>query len=234
MTTLLELQDVHTYYGLSHVLHGVRLAVGEGEVVALLGRNGAGKTTTLRSIIGLTPPTRGRITFKAQPISGLPPHTIARKGIAYVPETREVFSLLTVEENLTLAARRDSRWNSARILEWFPDLRPLLGRKGSQISGGQQQMTVIGRGLVTGPELLLLDEPSQGLAPLMTARVLGMLRDLKRQKLSVLIVEQSVKIAMDLADRIYILANGRIVFEGTPADLRERPDIVERHMGVSA
>ncbi len=234
MTALLEIEDIHTYYGLSHVLHGVHLTVAAGEVVALLGRNGAGKTTTLRSIVGLTPPARGRITFKAERISGLPAHTVVRKGIAYVPETREVFSLLTVEENLTLAVKPDSPWSLARILEWFPDLRPLLGRKGSQISGGQQQMMVIGRGLVTGPELLLLDEPSQGLAPLMAATVLGMLRDLKRQKLSVLIVEQSVKIAMELADRIYILANGRIVFEGTPADLRDRPDIVERHMGVSA
>lgn len=232
MTSLLEVEDIHTYYGLSHVLHGVRLTVAEGEVVALLGRNGAGKTTTLRSIIGLTPPARGRITFKGEPIASLPPHTIARKGIAYVPETREVFSLLTVEENLTLAANRDSRWTTARILEWFPDLRPLLGRKGSQISGGQQQMMVIGRGLATGPELLLLDEPSQGLAPLMAATVLGILRDLKRQKLAVLIVEQSLKIAMELADRIYILSNGAIVFHGTPAELAVRPELLERHMGV--
>ena len=221
---LLEVEDIHTYYGLSHVLHGVRLTVGEGEVVALLGRNGAGKTTTLRSIIGLTPPARGRITFKAERISGLPPHAVARKGLAYVPETREVFSLLSVEENLTLAQKRDSRWDRERILGWFPNLRPLLGRKGSDISGGEQQMTVIGRGLLTGPELLLLDEPSQGLAPLMAATV----------RLSVLIVEQSVKIAMALADRIYILANGRIVFEGTPTDLQQRPEVVERHMGVSA
>mgnify|MGYP001163221688 CR=1 FL=1 len=231
---LLEVEDIHTYYGLSHVLHGVRLTVGEGEVVALLGRNGAGKTTTLRSIIGLTPPARGRITFKAERISGLPPHAVARKGLAYVPETREVFSLLSVEENLTLAQKRDSRWDRERILGWFPNLRPLLGRKGSDISGGEQQMTVIGRGLLTGPDLLLLDEPSQGLAPLMAATVLGMLRDLKRERLSVLIVEQSVKIAMALADRIYILANGRIVFEGTPTDLQQRPEVVERHMGVSA
>jgi branched-chain amino acid transport system ATP-binding protein len=234
MTMLLEVEDIHTYYGLSHVLHGVRLTVGEGEVVALLGRNGAGKTTTLRSIIGLTPPARGRITFKAEQISGLPPYAVARKGLAYVPETREVFSLLSVEENLTLAQKRDSRWGRERILGWFPTLRPLLGRKGSEISGGEQQMTVIGRGLLTGPELLLLDEPSQGLAPLMAATVLGMLRDLKRERLSVLIVEQSVKIAMALADRIYILANGRIVFEGTPTDLQQRPEVVERHMGVSA
>ncbi|MBI1957952.1 MAG: ABC transporter ATP-binding protein [Candidatus Rokubacteria bacterium] len=231
---MLEVEDIHTYYGLSHVLHGVRLTVGEGEVVALLGRNGAGKTTTLRSIIGLTPPARGRITFKAERISGLPPYAVARKGLAYVPETREVFSLLSVEENLMLAQKRDSRWDRERILGWFPNLRPLLGRKGSQISGGEQQMTVIGRGLLTGPELLLLDEPSQGLAPLMAATVLGMLRDLKRERLSVLIVEQSVKIAMELADRIYILANGCIVFEGTPTDLQQRPEVVERHMGVSA
>lgn len=229
---LLELEDVHTYYGLSHVLHGVTFTVGEGEVVALLGRNGAGKTTTLRSIIGLTPPGRGSVRFQGERVSGLKPHAIARRGIAYVPETREVFSLLTVQENLTLAAHHASPWTIEKILTWFPALRELLGRKGAQISGGQQQMMVIGRALLTGPRLLLLDEPSQGLAPVVVATVLGMLRDLKKEKLSVLIVEQSVKIAMELADRIYILGNGRIVFDGTPSELAARPHIVERYMGV--
>jgi branched-chain amino acid transport system ATP-binding protein len=231
---LLQVTGIHTYYGLSHVLHGVELGVGEGEVVALLGRNGAGKTTTLRSIMGLTPPTEGRVTFKGETISGLAPYAVARRGIAYVPETREIFSLLTVQENLSLAAKPASRWNLDKVLGWFPALQALLRRKGGELSGGQQQMAVIGRALMTGPELLLLDEPSQGLAPVVVNTVLAMLRDLKRERLSTLIVEQSVKLAMELADRIYILSNGAIVFHGTPAELARRPELLERHMGVGA
>jgi branched-chain amino acid transport system ATP-binding protein len=231
---LLELEDVQTYYGLSHVLHGVQLAVDEGEVVALVGRNGAGKTTTLRSIIGLTPPAGGEIRFRGQRISGLKPHRIARKGIAYVPESREVFSYLTVRENMTLAQNPESRWDLERVLTWFPALRPLMDRRGAQLSGGQQQMMVIGRGLLTGPDLLLLDEASQGLAPVIVKDVLEMLHNLKAEKLSVLLVEQSIKVAMELADRIYVLNNGRIAFEARRADLADDPDVIERYMGLSA
>jgi branched-chain amino acid transport system ATP-binding protein len=231
---LLEVDDIQTYYGLSHVLHGVQLTVGEGEVVALVGRNGAGKTTTLRSIMGLTPPAAGEIRFRGQRVSGLKPHRVAQSGIAYVPESREVFSLLTVEENLTLAQNPRSRWDLEKVLAWFPALRLLLKCKGSQLSGGEQQMMVIGRGLLTGPELLLLDEPSQGLAPVIVNTVLEMLRDLKKEQHSVLLVEQSIKIAMELADRIYVLNNGRIALEARPADLADSPKVIERYMGVSA
>ena len=230
---MLELQDIHTYYGNSHVLHGVSLRVGEGEVVALLGRNGAGKTTTLRSIMRLTPPRAGSVSFRGRSLDRLPTHRIARGGISYVPESRDPFSLLTVRENLLLTANPQSRWGMGEVLGWFPALGELMGRKGGQLSGGQQQMMVIGRGLMTGPELLLLDEPSQGLAPVIVTAVLDMLRDLKRQRLSVLLVEQSVRVALELADRVYVLNNGRIVLEGDAAELRRNPERVEGFVGVS-
>ncbi len=229
---LLELRDVHAFYGDSHVLHGVSLRVGEGEVVALLGRNGAGKTTTLRSVMRLTPPRRGSVAFRGRDLASLPTHRIARGGIAYVPEHRDPFSLLSVRENLELTSNPRSRWGMAEVLGWFPALGELMGRKGGQLSGGQQQMMVIGRGLMTGPDLLLLDEPSQGLAPVIVAAVLDMLRDLKRQRLSVLLVEQSVRVALELADRVYVLNNGRVVLEGDAAELRRNPSVVERHIGV--
>jgi branched-chain amino acid transport system ATP-binding protein len=231
---LLSVQGIHTYYGASHVLHGVTLSVGAGEVVALLGRNGAGKTTTLRSIMGLSPPRHGAVRFKAQPIAGIKPHRIARMGLAYVPESREPFSLLSVEENLLLAANPASPWRMDDVLRWFPALRDLLGRKGGQLSGGQQQMMVIGRSLLTGPDLLMLDEPSQGLAPVIVNTVLEMLHELKRSSLSVLLVEQSIRVALDLADRVYVISNGRVVLEGEAADLRRRPERVEALVGVSS
>jgi branched-chain amino acid transport system ATP-binding protein len=231
---LLTVEGIHTYYGQSHVLHGIDLAVREGEVVAVLGRNGAGKTTTLRSIVGLTPPRRGAVAFRGERISGLKPHQIARRGIAYVPESREPFSLLTVEENLSLARNPASPWDMEQVLSWFPALKELLPRKGGQLSGGEQQMMVIGRGLMTGPALLLLDEPSQGLAPVVVEAVLAMLRDLKRQQLSVLIVEQNIRTALDLADRIYVVSEGRVALAGSAVEMRDDVVRVETLVGVSA
>ncbi len=231
---MLEVADIHTYYGNSHVLHGISLSVGEGEVVALLGRNGAGKTTTLRSIMRLTPPRSGRISFRGRDLSLSPTHGIARGGIAYVPEHRDPFSLLTVRENLLLAANPRARWKLDDVLRWFPALAALMSRRGGQLSGGQQQMLAIGRGLLTGPDLLLLDEPSQGLAPVVVNAVLEMLRDLKRQQLSVLLVEQSIRVALELADRVYVLDSGRVVLAGDAAALRQSPAQVERHVGVGA
>jgi len=229
---ILDVRDIDTYYGLGHILHGLSLTVGEGEVVALLGRNGAGKTTTLRSITGLTPPRRGRIAYKGRDIAGLPPHRISRLGIALVPETRGVFSYLSARENLAIARRPGSRWPEEALLARFPKLRELLDRKGRLLSGGEQQMLAIARALLTGPDLLLLDEPSQGLAPLVVEAVMGTVRDLKAERVSMLLVEQNAELALGLADRVYVIDHGTIVFEGTPAALRANTQITATYLGV--
>tara|TARA_B100000614_G_scaffold230847_3_gene224387 strand:- start:971 stop:1669 length:699 start_codon:yes stop_codon:yes gene_type:complete len=231
---LLDVRDIHTFYGLSHVLHGVSLSVAEGRVVALVGRNGAGKTTTLRSIVGLTPPAEGSVVFEGETISGRKAYRNARSGIAYVPETRDVFSLLTVEENLRIAEDAASPWDVERVMRWFPALADLRDRKGSQLSGGQQQMMVIGRALVTGPRLLLLDEPSQGLAPVIVNDVLAMLKDLKTEGLSVLLVEQNIRMALELADDVYVMEHGAIVHHAAPDALAKDPAVLERYLGVAA
>jgi branched-chain amino acid transport system ATP-binding protein len=229
---ILDIRGIHTYYGLGHILHGLSLGVEAGEVVALLGRNGAGKTTTLRSITGLTPPRAGQVLFKGTDVVGLPPHRIARMGIALVPETRGVFSYLTAGENLDIARRPRSRWQVDGVLERFPTLRGLLDRKGRLLSGGEQQMLAIGRALLTGPELLLLDEPSQGLAPLVVGTVMDTIRELRRERISILLVEQNAEMALTLADRVYVIDQGTIVFEGTPERLRAAPDVTATYLGV--
>ena len=229
---ILEVRNIETYYGLSHILHGLSLGVNEGEVVALLGRNGAGKTTTLRSVTGLTPPKKGAILYKGSDISGFDPHVISRKGIAMVPETRDIFSYLTVKENLSIAGRRGSRWQMETVLERFPSLRERLGNKGRELSGGEQEMLAIARALMTGPELLLLDEPSQGLAPLVVNAVMDTIRELKSQHVSMLLVEQNAEMALQLADRVYVVDHGTVVFEGTPAKLRADTQVTSTYLGV--
>jgi branched-chain amino acid transport system ATP-binding protein len=219
---ILDVRAIDTYYGLAHVLHGLSLHVGEGEVVALLGRNGAGKTTTLRSITGLTPPRRGEIHYKGSSLAGRPAHEISRRGIALVPETRGVFSYLTARENLEMVRRPASRWQ-------LPDV---LDRKGRFLSGGEQQMLAIARAMLTGPELLLLDEPSQGLAPLVVEAVIGTIQQLKRDRVSMLLVEQNAAMALALADRAYVIDHGTIVFEGTPAQLRANAQVTATYLGV--
>jgi branched-chain amino acid transport system ATP-binding protein len=229
---ILEVRSIDTYYGLGHILHDLSLKVDNGEVVALLGRNGAGKTTTLRSITGLTPPKRGEILYKGANISGFDPHLVSRKGIAMVPETRDIFSYLTVRENLAIAERRSSRWQMAGVLERFPGLRERLQHKGRELSGGEQEMLAIARALMTGPELLLLDEPSQGLAPLVVSAVMETVRELKRQRVSMLLVEQNAEMALQLADRVYVIDHGTVVFEGTPARLRADAQVTATYLGV--
>jgi branched-chain amino acid transport system ATP-binding protein len=229
---ILDVRGIDTYYGLGHILHGLSLAVGEGEVVALLGRNGAGKTTTLRSITGVTPSRSGTILYKGRDITGLPPHRISQLGIALVPETRGIFSYLTARENLAIARRPDSRWPIDSVLARFPTLRELLDRKGRLLSGGEQQMLAIARALLTGPELLLLDEPSQGLAPLVVEAVMGTVRDLKGERVSMLLVEQNAEMALGLADRVYVIDHGTIVFEGTPSALRGNVHVTTTYLGV--
>ena len=231
---ILEIEGIDTFYGLGHILHGLSLAVAEGELVALLGRNGAGKTTTLRSVTGLTPPRSGEIRYKGRSIAGLAPHRISRMGIALVPETRGIFSYLSTRENLLIAQRRGSRWQMDAVLGRFPALRGRLESKGRLLSGGEQEMLAIARALMTGPELLLLDEPSQGLAPLVVSTVMDTIRELKKQGVSMLLVEQNVEMALQLAERVYVIAHGTVVFEGPPAALRADQRITATYLGVGS
>jgi branched-chain amino acid transport system ATP-binding protein len=229
---ILELRNIDTFYGLGHILHGLSLSVAEGEVVALLGRNGAGKTTTLRSISGLTPPRAGEIRYQGRNIAGLKPNEVSRLGIALVPETRDIFSFLTARENLAIAQRRGSRWRIDTVLERFPGLKERMAHKGRELSGGEQQMLAIARALLTGPELLLLDEPSQGLAPLVVNAVMSTIEELKKERVSMLLVEQNAEMALRLADRVYVIDHGTVVFEGTPAALRTDRQVTTTYLGV--
>ena len=229
---MIELERVNAFYGLGHILHDLSLSVGESEVVALLGRNGAGKTTTLRSITGLTPPRTGAIRYKGRNIAGLDAHQVSRLGIALVPETRDIFSYLSAKENLTIAARAASRWNMENVLERFPSLKTRLNNTGRELSGGEQQMLAIARALLTGPDLLLLDEPSQGLAPMVVNAVMSTIKDLKQERVSMLLVEQNAEMALQLADRVYVIDHGTVVFEGTPAALRADTQVTRTYLGV--
>ena len=229
---ILRLQDVHTYYGLVHMLQGVSLEVDRGEVLALLGRNGAGKTTVLKSILGLVPPRAGKVIYKDTDITGLAPHLVARRGIAYVPAHRGIFSTLSAEENLEIVRRRSGTGTVDDVFARFPRLAELRSRLGRHLSGGEQQMLAIGRALMTRPSLVLLDEPSQGLAPLVLETIVEMLRGLKRDGLAMLLVEQNVDTAVALADRVVILDQGAKIFEGTPAQLTSDEQIAIRYLGV--
>ena len=217
---LLDVRDIHTAYGLSRVLFGVSVAVNGGECVCLLGRNGVGKSTTMRSIIGLTPPQSGRVAWKGTDITGWPPYRVARAGIGFVPEDRRIFADLTVWENLDVA-RKPGPWTVERVFDLFPKLRDLSGRNGGHLSGGEQQMLTIARTLMGNPELLLLDEPSEGLAPLVVDHLLEQITRLKREGLTILLAEQNVEFSLALAERVYVLEKGSIRFSGPAAQLRE-------------
>ena len=231
---MLEMKSVDAFYGIGHILHGLSLAIAESEVVAVLGRNGAGKTTTLRCIAGLTPPRQGEILYRGRSLAGLEPHRISRLGIALVPETRDIFSYLSVRENLAIARRTGSRWQMETVLERFPSLKERMGNKGRQLSGGEQQMLAIARALLTGPDLLLLDEPSQGLAPLVVNAVMDTIRKLKEERVSMLLVEQNAEMALQLADRVYVIDHGTVVFEGTPERLRADRQVMTTYLGVGS
>ena len=231
MTDVLELTAVDAYYGSSWILKGVSLAVPAGGVVALLGRNGAGKSTTLKTIAGLVAPRAGSVRFAGADIGGRPPHAVNRLGIAYVPEERRIFRDLTVDEHLAIAMRSPA-WTAERVFSVFPALAPLRGRRGRFLSGGEQQMLAIARALVTGPRLLLLDEPSQGLAPVIVDAVIASIEAMRGEGLAILLVEQNVELALDVADRAAILDQGSIVFDGTAAELRERRDLQTAYLGV--
>jgi len=216
---MLELTDVHAVYGRSHVLHGVSLRAGEGEVVSLLGRNGAGKSTTLKAIVGVVEVTAGEIRFEGRSLRGVPTHRVARLGIGLVPEDRRIFADLSVLENLMVGARADGGVTVDRVFGLFPRLAGLARQRGGSLSGGEQQMLTIARTLMTAPRLLLLDEPSEGLAPVVVAALADTVAALRRQGLSILMAEQNVKFARRLADRAYIIEKGQIRFEGTMAAL---------------
>ena len=230
---MLELSDVHTYYGDSHILHGVSMRLEAGEAVALLGRNGAGKTTAIRSIIGFTPPRAGSIRFEGHELSALPAHRIARLGIGLVPQGRRVFPDLTVRENLLLAARaRSGGWTLDKVLDRFPRLRERQRQLGGTLSGGEQQMLAIGRALLTNPRLLLMDEPSEGLAPMLVREIGTIIAELKADKQSFLLVEQNLTLALGAVDRVYVMNKGQIVFEGTPESLMADQATHRQYLGV--
>ena len=229
---ILRVEGIHTYYGLVHMLHGVSLTIAPGEVLALLGRNGAGKTTVLRSIMGLVPPRAGKVLHRDEEITGLPPHEVARRGIAYVPAGRGIFSTLTVLENLEIVRRAGDTERVDEVFARFPRLAEMKERAGRFLSGGEQQMLAIGRAIMTHPSLMLLDEPSQGLAPLVLDSIVEMLRGLKRDGLAMLLVEQNVDTAVALADRVLILDQGATVFEGPPERLTADEQTAIRYLGV--
>ena len=233
---MLELRDVHTYYGDSYALQGVSLTVKEGSVVALLGRNGMGKTTTIRTIIGFNPPRRGTISFKGDIISALPANKIAQMGIGLVPQGRRIFSSLSVTENLTMAARSSGKktpWTLDEIYSLFPILKERGRNKGSLLSGGEQQMLTIARALMTNPDLLLLDEPSEGLAPIIVREVGQIIEKLKRSGFSILLVEQNLSMALNVADYVYIINKGKIVYESTPDLIKNNEEIKARYIGIT-
>jgi len=232
---ILAVEHVYTSYGLSQVLFGVSLEVAAGECVCLLGRNGVGKTTTMRSIMGLTPPREGRVMWKGRDVKGRPPYQIADLGIGFVPEDRRIFADLTVWENLDVATRhRDgaAAWTLERVFDLFPKLRELVDRQGGFLSGGEQQMLTIARTLMGNPELLLLDEPSEGLAPLVVDHLKEQIARLKRDGLTILLAEQNVDFCLDLADRVYVLEKGRIRYQGTAGAFREDESIRAQYLAL--
>jgi branched-chain amino acid transport system ATP-binding protein len=231
---VLAVQDIYTAYGLSQVLFGVSIHVARGECVCLLGRNGVGKTTTMRSIIGLTPPRRGRVVWKGRDVTGRQPYQIARAGIGFIPEDRRIFADLTVWENLDVASRGAGHggFTVERVFDLFPKLRELVDRQGGFLSGGEQQMLTIARTLMGNPELLLLDEPSEGLAPLVVEHLKEQIGRLKRDGLTILLAEQNVGFSLDLADRVYVLEKGRIRFEGTAREFRDNDAIRQQYLAL--
>jgi branched-chain amino acid transport system ATP-binding protein len=235
MSDLLVVEDIHTYYGESYILQGLSLKVAASSVASIVGRNGMGKTTTMRSVVGFTPARRGKIWFRGEDIAGLTAFEIARKGLALVPQGRRIFPSLTVRENLAIAARNRGKkgsWDTKRVLSLFPVLGMRLQNRGNQLSGGEQQMLAIARALISNPELILMDEPSEGLAPMIIQEVGAVIKKLRQEGASILLAEQNLSLALDVADYMYVINKGAVVFEGTPAELQAKPEIEQEYLAV--
>jgi branched-chain amino acid transport system ATP-binding protein len=230
---MLHVKDIHTYYGDSHILQGITLRMESGQVVGILGRNGMGKTTLVRSIVGFTPPRQGNVLFKERDITAWPTNRVVNLGLGLVPQGRRVFPSLTVLENLIVANKRNGgRWTVERVMEVFPRLRERRENRAGKLSGGEQQMLAIARGLMTNPELLLMDEPTEGLAPLLVREVGHVIENLKSQGLSILLVEQNLPLALRVSDHVHILSRGRIVHSSVPQALWENEEIKRRYLGL--
>ena len=232
MKTVLRAENIHSFYGKSHILHGVSLEVNEGEIVAVLGRNGAGKTTTVRSLVGLTPPRQGKCEIFGNDTTRWPSHRIAGIGVGYVPEGRKIFGSLTVLENLKVPQARPGPWNLDRVFKLFPRLAERKSQLGRQLSGGEQEMLSIARPLLLNPRIMLFDEPSQGLAPLIVREVMQVVRRMREEGLSVLLIEQNAPLTLSIADRAYILDDGKVVYSGAAAELAKDTDLVNKLAGA--
>jgi branched-chain amino acid transport system ATP-binding protein len=231
---VLEAEGLHTFYGKSHILHGVGLTVREGEIVTLLGRNGAGKTTTMRTLMGLTPRRSGTIRMLGQETTGWPPYRVAALGVGFVPEGRRVFGNLTVEENLLVPLERSGPYTMERVYQLFPRLHERRNSRGRQLSGGEQEMLSIARALLLNPKLLMLDEPSQGLAPLIVKQVFDTVVAMRKEGISILLVEQNVRAAVEIADRAYVLEDGHVAYDGSAAEFARDEERVRALAGASA
>jgi branched-chain amino acid transport system ATP-binding protein len=232
---MLFVDDIHTYYNESYVLQGLSLKIAEAQVVGLVGRNGMGKTTTMRSIIGFTPPRRGKIWFKNEDISALKPYQIPCRGLGLVPQGRRIFPSLTVKENLAIAARQSTAkhaWDIERVSSFFPRLQERINNRGNQLSGGEQQMLAIARALVSNPDLILMDEPSEGLSPIVIQEVAAIIGQLKKEGVSLLLAEQSLPLALSVADYVYVINKGTMVFEGTPEALQADSFVEREYLAI--
>ncbi|MBI4963011.1 MAG: ABC transporter ATP-binding protein [Desulfomonile tiedjei] len=234
---LLEIKDLNSFYEESHVLRGISLDVDQGEIVSLLGRNGVGKSTTLKSVIGILAPRSGQVLFKGRELSGMPPHKIANLGVGYVPEDRRIFPRLTVRENLLMGIKPGQKesangWSVDKVYEYFPSLKARDKQRGAYLSGGEQQMLTIGRALMGEPEVLLLDEPTEGLAPMIVETLEQVVTDVNNHGVAILLVEQNMRVVLRLAKRIYVISKGKIVFQGSGQELKEAREIREKYLEV--
>jgi branched-chain amino acid transport system ATP-binding protein len=234
---LLEIKELNTFYEQSHILQGISMGIDTGEIVCLLGRNGVGKSTTLKSIIGLVSPRSGEILFKSQNVAGMPPHDIAKLGVGYVPEERRIFPTLSVRENLIMGVKPGQKgngdaWTIEKVYQYFPGLQARDKQRGGFLSGGEQQMLTIARTLMGNPQVLLIDEPTEGLAPLIVKTVEQVIQDIHQHNIPILLVEQNMRVALRLAGRIYVMSKGKIVFQGTSQQLKEAHEVREKYLEV--